>query len=205
MSASTASKTPAQLAELADALRGAAGLPAVLVTWSDSLGEGQAVDASPCVPVPIVELGAGLLQLTSAELIGALAHEVAHHASGWSRGYAVLFGVACQVSTAAMGAVALALALGVQMWIPACLVVLAAGSQLLTAHVLRRLEYEADALAVQLLDRIGMPGRDVVQAMLWRITHRETRWDRLPRWDRLLWFTAPHPPAAARLRAIGRG
>ncbi|MET8145674.1 M48 family metalloprotease [Sphaerisporangium sp. NPDC005288] len=183
-------------AVLADALRRAADLPGVLMRRDVELGPAAQLTESRCTHVPIVHLGAELAAGPLAPLTGTLAHELAHQALGHLRTRPLVVWWACHQLTLMAGVLALALRS------PWCLVLFAAcvAARIIWARISRTQEYQADAYAVRLLDRTGLPGLDITTSTLWAGQHHDTWWYRT-----VGWMTGTHPTAAARVRHLHRG
>ncbi|MEV4180689.1 M48 family metalloprotease [Streptosporangium canum] len=187
------------LAALVWALRSAAELPGVAVIVDPALGDNAAAaDCGRCARVPVLELGADLLQARRRlALCGTLAHEIAHLALGHpGQGSAAEWQHTARV--AAIGA--LLVLVFDRPWAAVGLTVVAAALHLLGTRVRRLAEYDADSYAVTLLERAGMPGAQTVTAMLADVADDEPRWYTLAGWA-----VGEHPTAAARLRTIGTG
>ncbi|MEV0197386.1 M48 family metalloprotease [Nonomuraea sp. NPDC050691] len=185
------------LAALAAVVRDAAHLPGLLVYVADELGDNATAETRSCGSVLRVGIGADLLEeRRSAALLGSVAHEVAHHALGHLTGLLVpaLERVAVWSYTVAVVAAVVA---PVPRWVTPVLLVVALSAYLVARWWRRAAEYAADRHAVSLLDGLGLPGRQVVTAMLREDLEVEPAWYAVV--GRL---AGSHPPAISRLHRI---
>ncbi|GAA2279247.1 hypothetical protein GCM10010149_23710 [Nonomuraea roseoviolacea subsp. roseoviolacea] len=186
----------AGLADLVAALRDAARLPGLLVYVAGELGDNATAEARPCGSAPVVGVGADLLDdHRSPELVGSVAHEIAHHALGHLSGWLVPALDWLYIWTCVAGI--MSAFLPVPGWISPALLSLALAARLCVSWLRRAAEFAADRHAVALLDSLGMPGRQIVTAMLTRDLAVEPIW-----YAMVGWLAGTHPPAHARLRRL---
>ncbi|GAT67821.1 protease HtpX [Planomonospora sphaerica] len=184
----------AGLAALSDTLRTAARLPGVLVYLSPELGTNACAERR-CAPAPMVGIGSALLDVRTAALQGAVAHEIAHHALGHTSDPTVP--VLDRLSRWTAIAAVLAWPARLPLALVLTLAASAAALWLVSTWCQRRAEYAADAHAALLLDAVGLPGRWVVASMLIADLPGEPRWYGLGGW-----LIGSHPATRARIRRI---
>jgi putative metalloprotease len=127
-------------------------------------------------------------EVTAEELASVIAHELGHVALGHLRRRMVDF--------SGQNAIAMALAMLLNRFLPGLGAVLAGGLvTLLAARLSRADEFEADAYAAALLTKAGI-GTGPQKSLLARIEHLTGQRGAPPVW------IASHPPAAERLAAI---
>ncbi|MFI9553146.1 M48 family metalloprotease [Nonomuraea endophytica] len=190
----------------------AAGTAAAGVLVAPGLGDNAlALPPTPCGRAPIIAVGPDLLsQARTPVLTATLAHELAHHELGHHRGG--LEGVLTHLRDGSFLIAATGTLLQVLgsmtgspsgpalWWVMAALLVLSLAAGLVVARRNRLKEYDADYRAGEILDLNGLPGQDLLTAML-------TDLDR-PRDDAYTligWLFGDHPTDLARLRVLRSG
>ncbi|GII89461.1 hypothetical protein Ssi03_74510 [Sphaerisporangium siamense] len=147
----------------AETLRRAAGMPHLTVTAAPHMsGAARAERSHRCSPGPTVVFGGEAVAEPPLVRLATLGHELAHHDLGHTTDPVDYWIIYLQ---RALGVAALIAALADAWAVLGGLATAAAMVWLATNAMYRRREVAADARALALLDRAGLPGREAMAAM----------------------------------------
>lgn len=196
--------TPENLIDAIASVCEAASIPALAIRLGRKSDTDFAMVTRPSArhPQPTLHVGEAFTDEGHAAVLGAAAHEIAHVALGHyaarlrlaARAVRFTFPVACLLALAVSAVLP-----RVVFWVPypAAPFLALAAVYLMMCRVSRRYEYQADAHAIKILGRAGLPGRMYVTAAL-------TCFLPDPAWHkRGGWLFVTHPPTGRRLAVIG--